>query len=158
MTELAARYAGRQAVIADGNLLIDILIRKVVGTLGHGTNKHADALVLAQSVDVLADAHNGGVKAERNLAAVGRQMVRNRVLDHLQELLLRVGSLDGQTMKELDHETGEALEGTGDTDRRRDLDQDSLGGLDVNLQPSGLVDGRVEKREETLEDKHGECQ
>lgn len=153
MAELAARYAGRQAVVADGDLLIDILIRKVVGALGHGTNKDADALVLAQAVDVLAHPHNRGVEAERDFAAVGRQMVRDGVLDHLQELFLRVGALDGQTVEKLDHETSEALEGTGDTDGRRDLDQDTLGGLDVNLQPSGLVDGRIEKREEALEDK-----
>lgn len=85
-------------------------------------------------------------------------MVRDRVLNHLQELLLRVGTLDGQTMKQLDHKAGEALESTGYTDRRRDLDQDPLGGLDVNLQPSGLIDGRVEKREKALEDKDGVCQ
>lgn len=61
-------------------------------------------------------------------------------------------------MEKLDHETSEALEGAGYTDRRRDLDQNPLGGLDVNLQPSSLVDGRVEKREEALENNDGECQ
>lgn len=61
-------------------------------------------------------------------------------------------------MEKLDHETSKALESAGYTDSRRDLDQDPFGGLDIDLQPSGLVDGRVEKREEALENKNGECQ
>lgn len=44
-------------------------------------------------------------------------------------------------MQELDHETGEPLEGTGYADRRRDLDQDTLGRVDIDLKPPGLVDG-----------------
>lgn len=77
-------------------------------------------------------------------------MVRDRVLNDLQELLLGRGRLDGETVKELDHETGESLEGTWDTDGGADFDEDSFGGVDVDLQLASLVDWRVKKRKEAL--------
>lgn len=54
-------------------------------------------------------------------------------------------------MEELDHEAGETLEGSRNTDGGVDFDEDSLGGLDVDLEFTGLVDGRVEEGEKTLE-------
>ena len=45
----------------------------------------------------------------------------------------------------MNHETGESLEGTRDADRRTDFDEDALGGVDVDLEFTGLVDGRVEE-------------
>lgn len=53
-------------------------------------------------------------------------------------------------MQQLDHQTGEALEGTRDADRGRDLDQDALGGRDEDLEFTGLVDGRVEEGKQAL--------
>lgn len=53
-------------------------------------------------------------------------------------------------MKELNHQAGESLECTWYADRRADFDQNALGGMDVDLQLSGLVDGRVEQSEQTL--------
>ena len=47
-------------------------------------------------------------------------------------------------MKELHHETGKSLEGSRDADGGRDLDQHAFGGVDVDLELSSLVDGRVE--------------
>lgn len=54
-------------------------------------------------------------------------------------------------MEELDHQTGETLEGTWDSDSRADLDEDAFGGMDVDLKFAGLVDRRVEEGKETLE-------
>ena len=54
-------------------------------------------------------------------------------------------------MKELDHKTGESLEGTWNTDGWADLDENTFGGMDVDLQLSGLVDRRVEQGKEALE-------
>ena len=71
MAELAACYTGRQTVITDGNLLVDPLIRKIVGALGHGSNKNADTLVWAERVDVFANAHHRSVKAKGYLATIG---------------------------------------------------------------------------------------
>lgn len=53
-------------------------------------------------------------------------------------------------MQQLDHQTSEPLEGTRNTDRGGNLDQDALGRVDVNLEFAGLVDGRIEQSKETL--------
>jgi len=53
-------------------------------------------------------------------------------------------------VKQLHHKTGEALEGSRYSDGGRDLDQHPLGGVDINLQPSSLVDGRVEQSKQAL--------
>lgn len=53
-------------------------------------------------------------------------------------------------MKKLDHQTGEALEGTWDADSGRDLDQYTFGSVNVDLKLAGLVKGRVKQRKETL--------
>jgi len=53
-------------------------------------------------------------------------------------------------MKELNHETGESLEGTRDADCRADFDEDTLSGVDVDLEFSCLVDRRVEEGKKTL--------
>ena len=60
-------------------------------------------------------------------------MVGNGVLDDFEELLLRGGGADGQFVQELDHQTSEALESTRDAHGRRDLDEDALCGVDVDL-------------------------
>ena len=77
-------------------------------------------------------------------------MVGNRVCDHLEELFLRVGGTDGETVEELNHQTGEPLERTRNTDGRGDFNEDSFGGVNVNLEKAFLVDRGVEKREQTL--------
>lgn len=77
-------------------------------------------------------------------------MVGDRVLDNLEKLFLRVGRTDGESVEQLHHETGEPLECSRDTDGRVDFDQDALGGVDENLEPTGLVHGGVEKSEQTL--------
>lgn len=53
-------------------------------------------------------------------------------------------------MEELDHETGETLERSWDADGGRDLDQDTFGGMNIDLQLASLVEGRVKQREKTL--------
>lgn len=53
-------------------------------------------------------------------------------------------------MKKLDHQTGEALEGTRDADGRADFDQDTLCCMNVDLKLAGLVERRVEEGEEAL--------
>jgi len=44
-------------------------------------------------------------------------------------------------MQELDHQTGETLECSGDSHAWVDLDQDALRSVDEYLQSPGLVDG-----------------
>lgn len=150
MAELAARHTGAQAEVADGDSVILERIGKVILPLCHGSDKHADALLGTQRLDIVVYAHDGGVKAKRDLAAVRREVVCDGVLDDLQQLLLRVGRADRELMQQLHHQTGEALEGSGDTYGGADFDQDPLGGVDVYLQLAGLVDGRIEESEKAL--------
>lgn len=72
-------------------------------------------------------------------------MLGDGVLNHLEELLLRSSAADGETVEQLDHETGEALEGTWNADGGGDFDEDVFGRVDVDLKLAGFVDGRVEK-------------
>jgi hypothetical protein len=58
-------------------------------------------------------------------------------------------------VKELNHEASEALERTWYADRRADFDEDSFGGVNVNLKLSGFVDWRVEKSEQALNIEKG---
>ena len=46
-------------------------------------------------------------------------------------------------MEELDHETGETLEGTWDADLWVDFDEDALGSVNVDLKLASFVDRRV---------------
>lgn len=77
-------------------------------------------------------------------------MVGNGVLDHLQQLLLRIDGPDAQLVQQLHHQPRETLERTGDSDAGIDLYQHAPGSVYVDLQLSGLVDGRVQQRQETL--------
>jgi len=48
-------------------------------------------------------------------------------------------------VKKLHHETGESLEGSRYADGGRDFNEHAFSGMDVDLELSGLVDGRVEQ-------------
>lgn len=74
---------------------------------------------------------------------VRREVIRDGVLDDAKELLGSLYATDTELVQELDHETAEALEGSRDTDVRVDFDEDSLGGVDVHLEKTSLVEGRV---------------
>lgn len=50
----------------------------------------------------------------------------------------------------MDHKACESLEGTWDTNSGRDFDQNTFGGMDVDLQLAGFVNWRVEKGQEAL--------
>lgn len=150
VAELAARHAGAQAVVADADVIVDDAVGEVVASLGHRPDEDADALRVPQVGDVVLDPHHRRVEAQRDLPAARRQMVGDRVPDHPQQLLLRVGRSDRESVQQLHHQTGEALERARDADGRADLDEDALGRVDVDLKLARLVDGRVQQRQETL--------
>ena len=157
MAELGAGDRGREREVGDTNLLVHVLVGKVVAALGHGADKDADGLVWVQLLNVLAHLDDWCVEGEGDLAAVWWEVVRDWVLDHLEELLLRVGGADGETVEELHHQTGEALEGTWDADRWADFDEDALGGGNVDLEEACLVDWRIEEGEEALRENLLAC-
>ena len=64
-----------------------------------------------------------GREAGEVLGTAGGQVVRDRVLDHLEQLLRGVAGPDAQLVQQLDHEAAEAVEGARDPRLRVDLDQ-----------------------------------
>ena len=77
-------------------------------------------------------------------------MISDGILDDLEQFLLRVDRSDGESVQQLNHKTGESLECPGNADSWADLDQDAFGGVDIDLQLAGFVDGRVEQSKQTL--------
>lgn len=150
MAELATRHAGTQTEIADTDRIIFERIGKVITTLGHGAHEDTDTFLGTERANIIVDAHDWRIETERDLAAVGREMVGDRVLDDLEEFFLGVGGADGEAVQELHHQSGEPLECARDAHRGADFNQDALGGMDIDLQLSRLVDGRIEQREKTL--------
>ena len=95
MTELTAGNTGTQTVVADTDLVVFEGIRKVIVALGHGSDEDANALLGPQGLDVVGGADDRRLETEGDLAAVGRQMVCDGVLDDLEQFLLRIGGADG---------------------------------------------------------------
>jgi hypothetical protein len=144
MAELTACNAGTEVKLANSDAVVFDVVGKVVVALGHGTYEDGNALALVEIANVVADTYDLGVEAERDLAAVGRQVIGDGVLDDLDELFLRRRGADLMSVQELDHESSESLEGTRNAHCRADPDEHILGGVDVDLELSRLVDWRVE--------------
>lgn len=150
MAEFTAGHTSTQAEVADTDGVILEGISKVIMTLGHGTDKNTNALICIQRLDIVCCSDHGCLETESHLTAVGRQVIGNGILDDLQQLLLRVGRADGEPVKELNHQPGKPLEGPRNTHRGVHFNQNPLGGMDKNLKLASLVDGGVEKGQETL--------
>ena len=145
MAEPTASNTSTETKIRNTNRIILKPIGKRVPALRHRAHKHADRLLRSQTRDVVLDAHDLAVEAERDLAAVVRQVVRDGVLDHFQQFLLRGRAPDARPVQQLHHQPREALEGARDADRGRDFDQHAFRRRDVDLQLAGFVDGGVEE-------------
>jgi len=143
VAKLTACNAGTEVELANGNGVVLDLVGEVVVTLGHGSDKDGNALVLVQVVDVVANAHHLGIETQCDLAAVGRQMVRDGVFNDLDELLVGRGGADLMPVEELHHQSSEALESARNSNSRADLNEHAAGGLDVDLELARLVDWRV---------------
>lgn len=150
VAEFAAGHTCTQGVVADTDGFILERIGEVVMALGHSADKDSDALVRLQRFQIVLGADHGRLETHSDLAAVGGQVIGDWVLDHLKELLLRVGGADGESVEQLDHQTGESLERSRNADGGVDFNQHTLGRVDENLQATGLVHGGVEKSKQTL--------
>ena len=91
MAELAACYAGTQAIVADTDRFVLEGISKVIMALGHGPNEDADALLRCQGLEIILHSYHGGLKTHCHFAAVGRKMIRDRVFNNSQQFFLRIG-------------------------------------------------------------------
>lgn len=94
MTKLAAGNTGRQAKIADGDLLVHVCVGKIVRAFCHGANKDADTLVRIKTINVASDMRHGSVETEGNLTALGREVIGDGVVDDAEKFLLGVGRPD----------------------------------------------------------------
>lgn len=147
VAELAACNAGTEVEIADANAVVLDRVREVVIALRHGTDKDCDTLVLVETSDVVAQAHNLSIETESDLAAIGRKVIRDWVLDHLDQLLLGRSRPDLVPVQQLHHQTSKSLECTWDAHSRADPDEDVAGGLDIDLKLARLVDRRIKESE-----------
>ena len=150
MAELAACNAGTEIEVADTDAVILDGVREVIVALCHSTNEDSDALVLVETTDVVAKTYDLGVKTERDLAAVGWQMIGDRVLDHLNQLLLRRCRSNLMPVQQLHHQTSKALEGSRNAHCGADPDEHVACSLDVDLELARLVDRRIEEGEQAL--------
>jgi hypothetical protein len=150
MTELAASYTGTQAVIADTDRLVLKIIGKVVLAFGHGADENAYAFVRRKALNVILNPDHLCLEAQRDFPAFRRKMISYGVLDDFQKLFLRVGGSYGQFMEQLDHKASKALEGARDANCRADFDEDSFGGVNIDLELSSFVYRRVEKSKQAL--------
>src|SRR5690242_4110314 len=150
MTELAACYAGTEIEVADSDAIILDCVCEVVIALGHSTNKDCDALVLAETSDIVAQSYYFSIETKGNLAAVGRQMIGDGVLDHLDQLFLGGSRSNLMPVQQLHHQASKSLECTWDAHSRADPDKDVASSLDVDLELARLVDRRIKESEETL--------
>ena len=150
MAELAAGHTGTKAVVADTDGVILEGVGEIVVALGHGTDEDGDALFGAERFDIVLGAHHGRLETEGDLAAIGWQVVGDWVLDHFQQLLLRVGGADGETVKQLNHQPSKPLKSSRNAHGRVDFDQNALGSVDENLKTTGFVDGGVQEGKEAL--------
>ena len=80
----------------------------------------------------------------------GGQMLGEGILDDLHQTRRRSGRLDLHLVQELDHESAEALVRARDADGGVDLDQHVLGGANVDLETTGLVEGGVDQGQQFL--------
>lgn len=145
VAEFTACNAGTEIELADGDAVVLDVVGKVVIPLGHGSNEDCDALILAETGDIVAHTHNFRVETECDFAAIGWEVVGNGILNDLDELLLGCRGSDLMSVEQLHHQAGKSLEGTRYADCRADSDQHILRCLNIYLQLPGLVDWRVEE-------------
>lgn len=150
MAKFTASHTSTQAEVADTDGVVLEGVGKVIMTLGHGTNKDTDALFRIQRLDIVRCPYHGCLKTKSHLTAVGGQVIRDGILDDLQQFLLRIGRADGEPVKELNHQPGKPFERPRNTHRGVHFNENPLGGMDENLQLASLVDGGVEKGQEAL--------
>ena len=72
MTKLTAGDAGAKAEIADADRVVLEGVCEVVVSLGHGSDKDADALVVIEALNVVAHPYHRSFEAEGDLSTVRR--------------------------------------------------------------------------------------
>lgn len=90
MTKLAASHAGTEIKVADTDRFILVFIRKRVVSLCHCTDKDTNALLRADTLDIVVYTHHVCIKRQCHLSAIRRQVIRDWILDHFEQFFLRI--------------------------------------------------------------------
>lgn len=122
MAKFAACNAGTKVKLTDGNGIVLDAVGKVVVAFGHGSNEDGNAFVVVQAMNIVADTYDFRVEAQRDLTAVGWEVVCDGIFDDLDELLIGRSRANLMSMEQLDHQTCESFECPRDSDRWTDLD------------------------------------
>ena len=88
MTKFAAGYTGAEIEVADSDGIVLDVICEVVVSFGHCTDENSNTFILVETLDVVPHPHHFSVETEGDLPAIGREMVRDGILNDLYELLL----------------------------------------------------------------------
>lgn len=88
MAEFTACYTGAEVEVADGDGVILDVIGEAVVSFGHCTDENGNTLILLEAFNVVSDPHHLCIETECDLPAIGREVICDGVLDHLNELLL----------------------------------------------------------------------
>lgn len=90
VAEFAASNTGTETEVADGDGIIFEGIGKVITTFGHGTDEDTDTLVWVEILHVLSDTNDLCVERESHFPTVWWEVIRDGILDHFEQLLLRI--------------------------------------------------------------------
>jgi hypothetical protein len=106
-TYLPTRDARAERVRAHRDLLVRDPVRKVVLPPGHRADEDRDVVCRGEGLQVRAETDERRVARHRDLDRVRREVVRHRVLDHLEQLFGAVHAPEREFVEELDWRGGE---------------------------------------------------
>jgi hypothetical protein len=150
MTEFAAGNTGTKAVVAYADRLVLESVGEIVFALRHGADKDTNALIGVKRIDIISHSNDIGVETQSDLATFGREMISDWIFDDFEQFLLGIDRPNRQLVQQLNHQSSKSFECAWDADCRTDFDENTFGRMNIDLQSSSFVDGRIEKSEKAL--------
>eukprot|EP00755_Sulcionema_specki_P018054 Sspe_Gene.65904::Locus_38966_Transcript_1_1_Confidence_1.000_Length_1240::g.65904::m.65904 len=141
-------YARTQGVGAERNGLVGVVHVDVPA--GQPPNYEGHWPVVGQFLGVLVDVHQGGVLRGPHHLDPAREVREDGFLDYPEQGEGSPTRADFEAVEELDCKAGELPEGPGCAGARVHLNQDTVLGVDEDLQQPGAVQRGVEEGEEAL--------
>lgn len=148
--ELATCHRSTQWVVADTDLLVNNAVGKVILAPRHGTDEDSYRMRLGQCGQELGQPDGRRIAGKSELDGVHRQVISDRILDDLEQLLRAVLTANGKLVQELHHEAAESLECAWYPNVRVHLNEYTFRCVDVDLEQASLVEWRVEEGQQAL--------
>ena len=130
---LSACHTGTKGILADGDLFIHNIVCKVVDAMRHCADKDGDRVILGHSRQILRQPLHGCVVRKRDLVRIAREVIRDGVFDHLEQLFGSLHASDAELVQQLHHQAREALECARNANMWVHLDQHAFGSVNVDL-------------------------